>query len=172
MKFQTFEAQVSDKSGTIDGEPLVCRSFTQAKKFLLDWLLTRVFNPVNGAPEIVAKPGVTATITPVQTEFDYPSEAEVKGYRPARPQEAKMPAKTFVPVKGSKGEWQLAELNEAERAAALAAAAKAKADAEAAAKAKADAEAQAKADAEAEAQALADENAALRAKIAELTAKK
>lgn len=113
MRFQIFEAQVSDKSGTADGEPLVCRSFTQAKKFLLDWLLTKRHNVSTGAPEIVAKPGVTATITPRQVDFDYPSEAEAKGFRPARAEEAAMPPKTFEPAKNDKGEWCLSEVTEA-----------------------------------------------------------
>lgn len=109
MKFQTFEANVSDGTGTVDGKPLVCRSFTQSKKFLLDWMLTRKFNSANGAAEIVAKPGVTCTVTPRQVDFDYPSEAEAKGFRPARDIDSEMPERTFKPVKNDKGEWCLAE---------------------------------------------------------------
>lgn len=112
MKFQIFEVQVSDQSGTADGQPLVCRSIAQAKKYPLDWMLTKRHNVQTGAPEIVVKEGVTSTITPKQIDFDYPSEAEVKGYRPARPEDANMPPRTYVPAKNYKGEWCLSEVKD------------------------------------------------------------
>lgn len=97
--YQRFMAQVSDKSGTIGGQPLPCRSFTQAKKFLLDWLLTKAFDPVNGAPQIVAKTGVYATITHELVALDIEEEAKKTGYQLATPAQIAEPVKQLTPEK-------------------------------------------------------------------------